>query len=79
MLKIFVAITNAIVLFFLSVVLINDGMPSSNSDVALVSCVLLSCISPLVLLMRGGVDDDETLFGLWISVRKKKLREELNK
>lgn len=79
MLKIFVGITNAVALVFLSAIVIDEGLPSSGSDKALIGCLLLACISSLVLLMRGRMDDDETLFGLWISVRKKKLREELNK
>ena len=38
-LKIFVVIANVVSLFYLSAIVINEGLPSSGSDKALIGCL----------------------------------------
>lgn len=66
-------------LFLLSTALNNDlNLDLSKVDEVMSLLLFAPCVTLPYLLLYDGKKDDKSLFGLWIAVRKKKLREQLD-
>lgn len=77
MLRVVVLVSNAGLLAFLVMEGLSLGSPNSASDIMYVALVLCSALSSLwyALSTRRA---DETIFTLWLDVKKEKMRRELH-
>ena len=78
---------NLAILGFVTFLMIDNGLPRSGSDdIWLVFLLVLTPLINLYVIFKFGVSpineksskNEKSLFGLWIAVKRKKLKKELN-